>query len=461
MTRPKSTFVCQSCGYVAPKWLGRCPECDGWNTLAEEVEAAPEDVRLRMSPPVSSPVPITVLAGSEEPRLETGLGEFDRVLGGGFVAGSVVLVAGDPGVGKSTLLLQAAGRLAAGGAPVLYVSGEESLDQVHLRARRLGVVEEGLLLLAETNAEAVLEHVEEGRPSLCIVDSIQTCYTSALASAPGSVGQVREAAARFITVAKRLGVPLVLVGHVTKEGSVAGPRVLEHMVGAVLVFEGEGVRPYRVLRGVKNRFGSTHEIGVFEMGLEGLVEVQNPSAAFLAQRPVDQPGSVVVATMEGARPLLLEFQALVSPSSLAVPRRMASGFDPNRLILLSAILEKRAGFALHNQDIYLNVAGGVRIDEPASDLAVACAIVSSLRSSPVAFETVCIGEVGLTGEVRSVPNVEARCAEAAALGFRRALVPAHPGSTRRALALEAVEVATLEETFAVLFGVDAPPRRPQ
>ncbi|MFB3071966.1 MAG: DNA repair protein RadA, partial [bacterium] len=375
MARPKSSFVCQACGSSSPKWLGRCPDCAGWNTMAEEVEASSLDVRPRLSLTSASPVPIDSVAGGEEPRQPTGISEFDRVLGGGLVAGSVVLVAGDPGVGKSTLLLQAAGRLAAGGATVLYVSGEESPGQISLRARRLGVMEKDLLLLTEINVEAILGHLEATRPALCVIDSIQTCYTSTLTSAPGSVGQVREVAAQLIAAAKRLDVPLALVGHVTKDGAVAGPRVLEHMVDAVLTFEGEGASPYRILRGAKNRFGSTHEIGVFEMGSEGLREVLNPSATFLAQRPVDQPGSVVVVAMEGTRPILLEVQALVSPSSLALPRRMATGLDSNRLALLAAILEKRAGFALHDQDIYLNVAGGVRIEEPASDLGVACAII--------------------------------------------------------------------------------------
>ncbi|MFQ5892737.1 MAG: DNA repair protein RadA [Nitrospinota bacterium] len=451
MTRPKSSFVCQACGYVSPKWLGRCPECGGRNTMAEEVEVSAAGPRPSISPTASAPVPLTVVAETEKPRLQTGIGEFDRVLGGGFVAGAVVLVAGDPGVGKSTLLLQAAGRLAADGGAVLYVSGEESPAQIHLRARRLGVVAQELLLLAEINVEAILEHLEATQPVLCVVDSIQTCYTTTLTSAPGSVGQVREVAAHLVAAAKRLAVPLAVVGHVTKDGAVAGPRVLEHMVDAVVAFEGEQASPYRILRGVKNRFGSTHEIGVFEMGGEGLLEVLNPSATFLAQRPVDQPGSVVVAAMEGTRPLLLELQALVSPSSLAHPRRMATGLDPNRLALLSAILEKRAGFALHDQDVYLNVAGGVRIEEPAADLGVACAIISSLRNRPVPFEAVCLGEVGLTGEVRSVPQLEARCKEAAALGFRRALIPPRSGTVRADLALEAVEVTTLEEAFAVLF----------
>ena len=451
MARPKSSFVCQACGYASPKWLGRCPECGGWNTLAEEVDAPAREVRPPLSTKAASPVSLDAVAGTEAPRLATGIGEFDRVLGGGFVAGSVVLVAGDPGVGKSTLLLQVAGRMAAEGAVVLYVSGEESPGQIHLRARRLGVVGHEILLLAEINVEAILEHLEATRPALCVVDSIQTCYSSALSSAPGSVGQVREVAAHLIAAAKRLDIPLVVVGHVTKDGAVAGPRVLEHMVDAVLAFEGERASPYRILRGMKNRFGSTHEIGVFEMGGEGLLEVRNPSAAFLAQRPVDQPGSVVVAAMEGTRPLLLELQALVSPSSLAVPRRMATGLDQNRLVLLTAILEKRAGFAVHDQDVYLNVAGGVRVEEPAADLGVACAIISSFRNRPIPSEAVCLGEVGLTGEVRTVPHLEARCKEAAALGFKRAIVPPRSGASKPDLALEAVEVATLEEAFAYLF----------
>ncbi|MEE9197446.1 MAG: DNA repair protein RadA, partial [bacterium] len=425
--------------------------CGGWNTLAEEVDSPAREVRPPLSTKAASPVPIDAVAGTEAPRLATGIGEFDRVLGGGFVAGSVVLVAGDPGVGKSTLLLQAAGCMAAEGAVVLYVSGEESPGQINLRARRLGVVGHEILLLAEINVEAILEHLEATRPALCVVDSIQTCYSSALSSAPGSVGQVREVAAHLIAAAKRLDIPLVVVGHVTKDGAVAGPRVLEHMVDAVLAFEGERASPYRILRGMKNRFGSTHEIGVFEMGGEGLIEVLNPSAAFLAQRPVDQPGSVVVAAMEGTRPLLLELQALVSPSSLAVPRRMATGLDQNRLVLLAAILEKRAGFAVHDQDVYLNVAGGVRVEEPAADLGVACAIISSFSNRPIPSEAVCIGEVGLTGEVRTVPHLEARCKEAAALGFKRAIIPPRSGASKPALALEAVEVATLEEAFAYLF----------
>lgn len=456
MAKDKSSFICQACGYAAPKWLGRCPECGGWNTLAEELQEPAQEVRRRVSSRSASPVSIVSLAQAEQTRLPTGIGEFDRVLGGGFVAGSVVLVAGDPGVGKSTLLLQAAGRLASGGSSVLYVTGEESPEQVHLRARRLEAVEKSLMLFAETDVGSILDELEAYRPSLCVVDSVQTCYSPELASAPGSVSQVREVAAHLIAAAKRLAVPLVLVGHVTKDGAVAGPRVLEHMVDAVVSFEGEGARPYRILRGLKNRFGSTREIGVFEMAEEGLEEVLNPSATFLAQRPQDQPGSAVVAAMEGARPLLLELQALVSPSSLAVPRRMATGLDQNRLVLLSAILEKRAGFALHDQDIYLNVVGGLRVDEPAADLAVACAIVSSFRNRPVPYEAVCIGEVGLTGEVRSVPNLEARCAEAAALGFKRAVVPPLPKTRRRSLPLEAVEVERLDEAFSALFETRPP-----
>jgi DNA repair protein RadA/Sms len=423
----KTVFVCQQCGYGSPRWLGQCPGCQSWNALVEEAvpEDRPRSARAATRPAATDgPRPLATVTAGNDIRRSTGLAELDRVLGGGLVAGSLVLLGGDPGIGKSTLTLQALSALAARGQPVLYVAGEESPEQVRLRADRLGLANTGVLILPETGAEAVVEQMERLRPAAVVIDSIQTLHTAALTSAPGSVGQVRESAALVATFAKASGTACILIGHVTKDGSIAGPRVLEHLVDTVLYFEGDGAHALRVLRAVKNRFGSTNEVGVFEMGEGGLAEVQNPSEAFLAERPVDAPGSAVLATLEGTRPMLVEIQALVSRSGLAMPRRTAIGLDPGRVALLIAVLEKRMRVQLHDQDVFLNVAGGLRVDEPAADLAVVAAVASSARGRALPADVVVWGEVGLTGEVRSAARAEIRVREAARQGFRACILPA-------------------------------------
>jgi len=425
----RTAFVCQQCGHAATRWLGQCPGCEAWNTLVEEaVQGARERGRRASVPPRAAPRPLAAVAAGETIRRSTGLGELDRVLGGGLVQGSVVLIGGDPGIGKSTLALQACGALARQGLPVLYVAGEESPEQVRLRADRLGMAGDGVLVVGETSAEAVAELVTTTRPAAVVVDSVQTLHTATLGSAPGSVGQVRESAALLVGVAKAEGIASFLIGHVTKEGTLAGPRVLEHMVDTVLYFEGDGAHALRVLRAAKNRFGSTNEVAVFEMGEGGLAEVTNPSAAFLAERPADAPGSAVLASLEGSRPVLVEIQALVSRSGLAMPRRTAIGVDAGRVALLIAVLEKRARVQLYDQDVFLNVAGGLTISEPAADLAIVAAVASSARGRPLPGDSVVFGEVGLTGEVRAVGRAEARLREAARQGFRRCVMPA--GSLR-------------------------------
>jgi DNA repair protein RadA/Sms len=448
----RTAFVCQACGHAESRWLGWCPGCNSRGSLVEEVQP---DVRVRNAraagPSGGTPRPLAGVTASEALRRTTGLGELDRVLGGGLVQGSIVLLGGDPGIGKSTLALQACGALARQGVPVLYVAGEESPEQVRLRADRLGLGASEILILPETAAEVVIEQIEAVRPAAVVVDSIQTLHTQALASAPGSVGQVRESAALLAGRLKAAGIACFLIGHVTKEGALAGPRVLEHLVDTVLYFEGDGAHALRVLRAVKNRFGSTNEVGVFEMGDGGLVEVANPSAAFLAERPVDAPGSAVLATLEGSRPVLVEIQALVSRSSLALPRRNAIGLDPGRVALLIAVLEKRMRMPLHEQDVFLNVAGGLRVDEPAADLAVVAAVASSARGRPLPAEAVVWGEVGLTGEVRSVARGEARLREAARQGFGRCVLPA--GNLRGlpgVAGTRAVGVGALDQLFDAL-----------
>ncbi len=438
----RSAFVCQQCGHAAPRWLGQCPGCGAWSTMVEEALPEPRARAARAGAPGGEkPRPLATVTAGAALRRSTGLAELDRVLGGGLVAGSVVLVGGDPGIGKSTLALQACGALARQGLPVLYVAGEESPEQVP---------EAGVLVVAETAAESVAELIGETHPAAVVVDSIQTLHTRALGSAPGSVGQVRESAALLVARAKASGVACFLIGHVTKEGTLAGPRVLEHLVDTVLYFEGDGAHALRVLRAVKNRFGSTNEVAVFEMGEGGLAEVPNPSAAFLAERPAGAPGSAVLATLEGSRPLLVEIQALVSRSGLALPRRTAIGLDPGRVALLLAVLEKRMGLPLHDQDVFLNVAGGLRVDEPAADLAVVAAVASSARGRALADDVAVWGEVGLTGEVRAVGRSEARLREAARQGFRRCVLPA---SNARGLAVDGTRaegVATLEQLLEVL-----------
>ena len=422
--KQKTIYSCQQCGMQSPKWMGKCPDCGQWNTLVEEtVTVAKKGGRTVPLRSESSPVKLAEVSATDEDRMLCGIAEFDRVLGGGLVPGSLTLLGGDPGIGKSTLLLQAAGRWTQHG-PVLYVTAEESTRQVKLRAGRLDVTAENLYLLAETSLEGVLERVRELKPAFLVVDSIQTVFTAALESAPGSVSQVRECAGRLMHLAKGEGVPTFIVGHVTKDGSIAGPRMLEHMVDTVLYFEGDAGHPYRVLRAVKNRFGSTNEIGVFEMKDIGLNEVPNPSELFLAERPADAAGSVVVPAIEGTRPILVELQALVSGAAYGNPQRKAMGIDANRVALLVAVLEKKVGYALLSQDIFLNIAGGVKLAEPAVDLGVVAALASSHLNRPVDERTVLFGEVGLAGEVRAVSRPELRVKEAARLGFNRCILPA-------------------------------------
>jgi DNA repair protein RadA/Sms len=431
MTKRHTRFVCQACGATQSKWMGRCPDCGEWNTLVETiVEPSPRSTLGARSPLTGEnqarPLPEIPVDSFE--RLPLPMEEFARVLGGGIVPGSVVLIGGDPGIGKSTLLLQLASLLAQGSSPVLYVSGEESPQQIKLRAARLGISSPQLYILAETDLERILAEVERLHPCLAIVDSVQSVRLETLASAAGSISQVRECAAELMRLAKAQGVPIFIVGHVTKSGSIAGPRVLEHIVDTVLYLEGERFHAYRLLRSVKNRFGSTNEVGVFEMRDDGLVEVTNPSEAFLAERPAHATGSAVAVTMEGTRPILVEVQALVSQTTLALPRRTCNGFDLNRLLLLVAVLTKRVGLPLGDQDIFVNVVGGLRVREPAVDLAVAVAIASSFRNRPVQADLAIFGEIGLAGELRSVGQAERRLREAAKLGFSQGLLPPFKGA---------------------------------
>lgn len=408
---------------MSPKWLGKCPSCNGWNCFAEELVSASESgARAELSFD-GRPLPIGDISAEEGERTLTGIAEIDRVLGGGIVNGSAILIGGEPGIGKSTLMLQMMKNLAQNGRKVLYVSGEESAHQIKLRANRIDAQASDLLVLVEVSLEKILEQIKKIAPAIVVIDSIQTVYSGDLLSAPGSVGQVREASSRLILSAKKNGIPVFLIGHVTKDGSIAGPKVLEHMVDTVLYFEGDSGHAYRIIRSIKNRFGPTNEIGVFEMQDKGLKEVANPSAFFLAERPQNTPGSVVVASLEGTRPILVEIQALVSASNLGMPRRTAIGVDHNRVSLLVAVLDKICGLHLGGSDIFINVAGGIRVEEPAVDLGVVAAMASSFLDRPVDSRTVILGEVGLTGEVRAVSQIDARVKEAARLGFNRCIAP--------------------------------------
>ena len=448
-TRDKTFFSCRECGYRSIKWLGRCPECGEWESLFEE-----QTIGRVASQPVSfaKPVPLTQAPEHGEKRDITGIEELDRVLGGGIVPGSVVLIGGDPGIGKSTLILHLLSSLAKQNKQVLYVSGEESAHQIKMRGGRLSALDKNLFLATESTVEKIIAMAREMQPSILAVDSIQTLSCSDVASAPGSVTQVRESAAMLLEMAKQDNIPTVLVGHVTKEGTLAGPKILEHMVDTVLYFEGDRGHAFRMLRTVKNRFGSTNEIGVFEMKAEGLVQVSNPSELFLAERPLDVPGSVVLPSVEGTRPILVEVQALVSPTNLGTARRTAIGSDPQRLALLCAVLEKKAGMDMYGHDIFLNIAGGIRIDEPALDLGVICALASSLKEIPVSADTVVCGEVGLAGEIRAAGNMEMRLREAERLGFNRFVLPKSNSdrlSMKTTMTLSAV--ATIQEVLEELF----------
>lgn len=425
MAKVKIKFFCTECGTESTRWMGKCPGCQAWNTMVEHKETVSKTKGVGLSGihPKEKPKSIVQIEMEQEPRIETEMVELNRVLGGGVVPGSLILVGGDPGIGKSTLLLQTSHALASKNYKVLYISGEESVRQTRLRADRLGALSENLYVLCETNMEHINEAIENLDPDFLVIDSIQTVYDPGVESAPGSVSQVRECTAHFMRVAKQKGVATVLVGHVTKEGAIAGPRLLEHMVDCVLYFEGERHHTYRLLRAVKNRFGSTNEIGIFEMLEEGLREVSNPSELFLSERPLGVSGSTVVASMEGTRPVLVELQALIAPTNFPSPRRMSTGIDHHRMSLIIAVLEKRMGMFLQNQDAYLNVAGGVKLDEPAVDLAVAVCIASSFKDAPTKPDDVIFGEIGLTGEVRAVSRAEQRVKEAAKLGFKRVIMP--------------------------------------
>ncbi|HZO05188.1 MAG TPA: DNA repair protein RadA [Solirubrobacterales bacterium] len=461
MAKARTEYVCRECGAKAVRWSGRCPECQAWSTLEEKVVRATPAVsanpaarpRMAVVPGVGGaarPLRLAEIDVNDFDRLPVGIEEFGRVLGGGIVRGSLVLIGGDPGVGKSTLLAQVCDEVAKRNGPALYISGEESLAQIGLRARRLGLDAKDLLFASDTDLGTILETIENARPSMVVVDSIQSIYSADVESSPGSVSQLRECTLRLMQLAKGSGVSVFLIGHVTKEGALAGPKMLEHMVDTVLYLEGERYHTYRLLRGTKNRFGPTHEVGVFEMRGEGMVEVANPSAAFLSERGEGATGSSVLVTMEGTRPLLVEVQALASRSSLAVPRRAANGIENNRLLLVSAVLGRRLGLPLHDQDLYVNVIGGLRIDEPAADLAVALSIVSSFRDRQVDPRAVVAGEIGLSGELRSVGQLEIRLREAAKLGFERAVVPRSTAlRSLKGLGLDLMPAGTLREAINV------------
>lgn len=419
----KSIYFCQNCGHEESKWLGQCPMCREWNTFVEEKVTVSKGTAAKNTVREAEVVTLSSVSTDQEDRMQTEIEELDRVLGGGVVPGSLVLVGGDPGIGKSTLLLQVCKRLSDQGRKVLYISGEESLKQIKLRANRMGTFSDHLLLLCETNLETIRQVIEREHPAVAVIDSIQTMYSEEVAAAPGSVSQVREATNTLMQIAKGLNITIFIVGHVTKEGTVAGPRVLEHMVDTVLYFEGDRHASYRILRGVKNRFGSTNEIGVFEMRETGLEEVPNPSEYMLNGRPEDASGSVVACSMEGTRPILMEIQALVCRSNFGMPRRTAAGTDYNRVNLLMAVLEKRVGLPLSNYDAYINIAGGIRMNEPAIDLGIVMAIVSSYKNQSISPGTIVFGEVGLSGEVRAVSMPEQRVAEARKLGFKTCIMP--------------------------------------
>jgi DNA repair protein RadA/Sms len=446
----KTVFGCQACGFESSKWLGRCPDCGEWNSFVEERQEVPATAKGRAPAPYTEtggrPKPYDLVDGTDALRVPSGISEFDRVLGGGIVPGSMVLIGGEPGVGKSTLLLAVAHLLGRQGGPVLYVSGEESERQIKMRGERLGISGGSLFLMAETSLERILEQVDQLKPAALVVDSVQTVYSARFPSAPGSISQVREVATQLLMMAKGRGITTFLIGHVTKDGSLAGPKSLEHIVDTVLYFEGEKHQHHRIVRAVKNRFGAISELGVFEMTGTGLQPVPNPSALFLSERLAGSPGSAVVATVEGSRPMLVEIQALVSPTSFGTPRRMAIGLDANRTTLLMAVLEKRVGLQLLGDDVFVSVAGGLEVSEPAADLGVAAAVASSFRNRPLPARTVVFGEVGLGGEVRGTGQAALRIREAAQMGFTRCIMPAR-NVPENVEGIQLVGVTTLEEAL--------------
>ena len=454
MAKRRVQYVCQACGATALKWTGQCKACGEWNTLVETVlEPRPGRSAGRVLTPLSQPQALPDIQADPFPRLPVSSGELARVLGGGIVLGSVVLISGDPGIGKSTLLLQSSARLAEEHAPVLYVSGEESVQQIKMRADRLGLGQEGLYLLAEVSLGEIMAHIKQMHPRLVVVDSIQAISSEELDSVAGSVSQVKACATELLRQAKATSSPMFLVGHVTKAGAIAGPKVLEHIVDTVLYLEGDRFHTYRLLRTVKNRFGSTNEVGVFEMTEQGMLEVSNPSEAFLAERLPEAAGSAIAVTMEGTRPLLVEIQALASTTSFGLPRRTANGVDFNRLLLLVAVLSKRVGLRLFDQDVFVNVVGGLRISEPAADLAVALAVASSFQNVPLPADLAAVGEVGLSGELRAVSHLERRLNEAAKLGFSRCIVPAtHRLPQKSPAGLEMLPARSVSDALALALG---------
>ena len=451
MAKNKTVFVCNNCGYESPKWMGKCPACNEWNSFYEEKVVSGLSTKAGIKKEISKPIELNKIEGKQESRTSTGFNELDRVLGGGLVNGSLILLGGEPGIGKSTLILQICNKIKTDGK-VLYISGEESGEQIKLRADRLGVKNDNLLFLSETNIENIEENILSINPKLVIIDSIQTMYSEEITSAAGSVSQVREITAKVMRTCKENGVTTILIGHVTKDGNIAGPRVLEHMVDTVLYLEGERYFSYRMLRGVKNRFGSTNEIGMFEMQSEGLAEITDPSKVLISQREDNPSGSVIVATMEGTRPLLVEFQALTTPTVFGMPRRTANGIDYNRLSVLIAVLEKKVGLNLGNQDVYLNVVSGLKINEPAIDLGIIAATVSSFKNVPIDTDTVVVGEVGLTGEVRSINLIEKRIKEVEKLGFKKCIIPeSNKKLLKENYKLDIIGVRNVNQVMNVLF----------